>query len=482
MLRALGIFLFLGISWSVRSQGGPYGTAYYPEKLRADTEVLRALVHEAHPDPYRYVTKEELDAAFDRVVDSITVPLTAGQYLERLMPLFRSIGDSHCYPELGIAAQEHLRHDAALIPLKVRFLVDGIHVLEELKGYRSLPPGARILAINALPMATIIERMEDLVVADGANRTLGRYLVERDFSVLLNRVACDTSMFRLNLQVDGVEEERTIFAMTGDEIARSRKPAGAALMPWRAEWEPESGSVWVTLGTLEADSLERAGQNSGRFLAAMLQELEQNKAHTLVLDLRGSAGKDPAMAEIVFATVAQEPFRAVQRITARSAAPPHYYELAAPNPEYYASVGRNYVIDPLGAMDGRPSDERFELKSPMDAAFAGRVFVVCDGATRDAAALLVMLAKRTGRARILGEEIGSNALSFTDGGELLVTTPNAGVRVHVPLVRLFPSGQPTGATDHGELPDHALEQRSWGIAKGRDTVKETVLRMLRELQ
>ena len=481
MLRLPIVVLVLLCVCHVSGQNARREALLYPEKLREDTEILRALIHEAHPDPYRYVSKAQLDAAFDRVLDSLSIPVTVGRYVRMLMPVFHLLGDANCYPELGVVVQERLRHSVPVIPLKVRLLADGLYVEEELKGFRSLPPGARIVAINAVSMDTLLERMERLVVADGSNRTLRRHLVERDFPELLNRVMGDTSAFRLLLGFEDKQEERTIFAMTGDEIARSRKPAGPSLMPWRAEWEPESNAFWVRLRTLDSDSLESAGQNSGRFLTAMLQEVEKDHARTVVLDLRGTGGSDLALTEEVFAALAKERFRAVQRITARSAAPPQHYDLVMPKPEYYASIGKHYVTDPVGTM-APPGDERLQLKEPMHGAFQGKVYVVCDGATRDAGAMLVMLAKRTGRARVVGEEVGSNALSITGGGELLATTPNAGIRVHVPLVRYFPEGSCDGALDRGEMPTYPLEQQAWGIAKGRDTVKETLLRMLRELQ
>lgn len=480
MRRILIGFLVLLPTIHANGQNVRRDPVLYPEKLREDTEILRALIHEAHPDPYRYASKEQLDAMFDRVIDSLAIPVNADRYIDILMPVFHLLGDAHCYPEPGAIAQEHLQHNVPVIPLKVQSLADGLYVEEELKGFRSLPPGARIVAINDVPMDALLERMERLVVADGSNRTLSRHLVEQDFPELLNRAMGDTSAFRLLLRVGDSEEQRTIFAMTGDEIARSRKPAGPALMPWRAEWEPESNAVWVSLRALDDDSLESAGQSSGRFLTAMLQEVEKNVARTLVLDLRGAGGSDLALAEQVFATIAKKPFRAVQRITARSAAPPQHYDLVMPKPEYYASIGKHYVTDPVGTM-APPGDERLQQKEPMHGAFQGKVYVVCDGATRDAAAMLVMMAKRTGRARIVGEEIGSNALSITGGGELLATTPNAGIRVHVPLVRYFPEGQCDDACDRGEMPMYPLEQQASGIARGRDTVKETLLRMLREL-
>src|SRR5436189_2023022 len=113
-------------------------------------------------------------------MDSLAVPISAIRYQELLMPLFHRIGDAHCYPEPGAVRQEWMRHEVPIIPLKVRVLVDGLFVEEELKGFRSLPPGAKILSINAIPVSDLLQRMEKLVVTDGANTTLGRHLIERD--------------------------------------------------------------------------------------------------------------------------------------------------------------------------------------------------------------------------------------------------------------------------------------------------------------
>ena len=84
---------------------------------------------------------------------------------------------------------------------------------------------------------------------------------------------------------------------------------------------------------------------------------------------------------------------------------------------------------------------------------------------------MVMLAKRSGRARVIGEEVGTNAFSFTGGRELLVTLPNSGVRFTVPLIRYVPDGNCSGPVDHGEQPNYVVEQRPEGLARGRDTIR-----------
>lgn len=468
MVRSFALLLVLALAWNIHAQNGHRQNVLYPEQVREDTEVLRALLHASHPDPYRYATKAELNARIDRLIAGLSASMSADHYLDSLMPVFHMVGDAHCHPEPGVEELDHLQHRALLIPVRVRWLDGGLYVDEELKGFRSLPAAARIVSINGRDIEGILDRMNSMVVADGSNTTLRRRLIERDFPVFLNRVVGDTSAFMLRFEIDGLEKEQLVFAMNGDEIMRSRKPAGPELLPWRAEWHPESGTVWATITTLESGAVERSGQSLSRFLPALLQEAERNKAHTLVVDVRGASGGDPATAETIFAAFAMEPFNAIRRTPRAGIGQPLRSAQAGPNP----SAGEMLI-----SMDG---DAR-GLKFPLPNAYKGGVYIVADGATRDASALLVMLAKRSGRARVVGEEIGSNALRFTGGGEVITTLPNSGIRVHVPMQLHLPEGEPSGPPDHGEIPNYPLEQQPWGIGTGRDTVKETVLRMLSEM-
>jgi hypothetical protein len=198
---------------------------------------------------------------------------------------------------------------------------------------------------------------------------------------------------------------------------------------------------------------------------------------TLVIDVRGAAGADLGMAELAFSMIAKEPYRVVKEITMRQ--PEGYAEGRVP---MYASVGERSLPESDRATSVPADDPRLALTKPYEKAFAGKVYVVCDGLTRDAGAALVMLARRSGRARIVGEEVGSNSMSFCGGREVVITTPRSKLRLHVPSTRFVPEGQGDGPADHGELPHHTVEQQPWGLAKGRDTVRSALMEMIRELQ
>ena len=477
-------FVYATLSFGAFAQPHFGGPVIYPEKLHEDLEIMRGLVHQAHPDPYRYCTHSELDRLFDALRDSIRVPIRTDEFQAMLVPVFQRIGDANLAPELDLPTFKNLMNSTAVLPLKVRVIEGELYVDEELRGFRSLPVGSRIRAINGLPAHRILDQVGALLLADGANESLRWKLVERYFPWLLLRATGYASGFKLDLELPagGVIEE-TLFAITGEEIERSRKPAAEVLFPWSSVWETESGTLWVTMRTLDKDAIESSGQSVERFLGDMLKELKDGRARNLVIDLREAGGRELGMAEVVFATIAREPFRVVQGMSVRSDSPPEGYGFIDPQPEHYASVQAHYLPHDLnGTAFLRPDDDRLVPVQPQARAFDGKVYVVCDGGTRDAAAALVMLAKRHGRARIIGEETGTNAYSFTGGRELLVTAPNSRVRLRIPLVRYLPDGTATGAMDHGEMPHHPVQQRPADIAKGRDTVKRSLLETIKELQ
>lgn len=467
---------------AVLAQGSGADGPFYPEKLHADLEVVRDILHRAHPDPYRYATHAGLDRALDDVRDSITVPLDRQAFLNALMPVFHLVGDAHCYPDLSAAQRGQMQQDVPVIPIKVSILSNGIYLEDELKGFRSLPLGARIVSINGYSDQEILSQMGRMITVDGSNTTLRTRRMEREFPWLYRRFIDPSSSFQVRyVTADGTEAEQRIFAMTGEEMSRTMKPTGTGLNPWRVFWDQDSEALWITLRTLDLDSLSQAGIRPDKFLAAMLKEAKRNKARTLVFDVRGAAGRDLAAAEVLFASVAKAPFRVVQTMTVRTM-DPLVEPLPELPPEHRYMVADQFVPGPHGVSHLRPDDQRLQHLQPMSKAFQGKVYVVCDGMTRDAGAAFVMLAKRSGRARVVGEEVGSNALSFTGGRSLVAELPHSGLELHVPLVRYVPDGMPSGSLDRGERPHHEVEQQPWGIAKGRDTLREALLEMIRELR
>lgn len=484
MLRSPIILLACVLASALLAQRMPQGHTFYPELLHEDLEALREVVHHTHPDPYRYVSRAELDRLFDAVRDSIRTPMSAQGFTAAIMPIFHSIGCAHTYASQTEAALSEELRSARLIPLKVRVIDGGLFVESEPKGFRSIPLGSRIHGINDLTARQVLDRMSDHLVTDGRDTHYRDHLVEQDFPLLYHRfVEPFAGSFKVRFEApDGALGERIIMGMTMQEIADSQRALRMPLPLWRSNVYEDLGAMWVTLSTLDADTLAKAGFKPEQFLADLLKVLKRDQVKVLVLDIRGAGGRELAMAEMVFGMIAKEPYRVVRSMAVRSNNLPDRYDFTKPEAEFYASINGQYLPDGDGALVLRPDDPRLRFLEPTGKAFSEKVFVVTDGGTREAGAALAIMARRSGRARLVGKPTGTNALSFCGGREVVLTAPRTGVRFHIPLIRYTFDGMPSGPTDMGEMPHLDAAPVQWGLAKGRDTVRGALLEMLRELR
>lgn len=454
----------------------------YPEKLRADIEVHRAAIHNAHPDPYRYITRGELDALFDAVRDSITEPLTTDRFMWRMISVLRRIGDSRLRLEPDTVELKERLATATLPPFEVKVLDEGLYIAEELKGFRTFVPGSRIVSINGIGSARLLRDLGAWVICDGSSDACRARAIEERFLELFLLTYGHAAKYVIEAEgPDGAIREEVVAGLRVDEMNSARKPSGLPMHPWRTTWEPESATVWATFTTLEPADLETSGQRPRAFVDALLKELRALEARVLVIDLRGAGGAELGVAEVLFAAIARQPFRVLQGITVRAGQMHALPGLAELPDDYLASLDRNYLPVRNGVHALRPDDPRLSPVQPARNAFEGKVYVVCDGGTRDAAAAFTMLAKRSNRARVVGQELGSNAHSFTGGRTITVVAPNSRLRLNVPLLRYIPDGATEVPADRGESPHHVISQQPWGIATGRDAVRSSLLQMIREL-
>lgn len=485
-LRVLLPFLLMVAALVATHAQGPDpldGQRYYPERVAADLEIWRTTLHEAHADPYRYVTKAALDRAIDEAIAGARVPLTAAEVAALVNPVLQLIGDAHTVVQLPPAVETALRQRVPLLPLAVRAVGGDLFVEEELKGFRTIPSGSRILSINGRSAASILDTLATLAIADG-NDTLFRIRqVERDLPYLLYRYLDRSRTFTITFEPPGgrVRTERVV-GLTGEEVRAFVRSDEGPLLPWSATNHADHHTTWLTLRHFHTDSLLQAGIRPERLVEELRRDLKRNRSRVLVIDVRGAAGGELALAELVHSIYALKPYRVVQDMTVRVQAPPTHYGLCDDLSEFFATLHATYLPGDHGRLHLRPDDPRLEQMEPRPNAFDGKVYVVCDALTCEAAAALVMMAGRAGRASIVGEEVGTNSMSSCGGRILQLRAPNTGLLFRIPMIRYVYEGTPRGTPDQGERPDHAFAVDARALATGRDLLRDALMEMILELQ
>ncbi len=485
-MRAKGVWwaVFAGCSAvAVYAQDGPVARLTYPEDLREDLSVIQQTLEQAHPDPYRYHSRTELDSLFAGIAATFTTPLTAEGFMAAVLPVFKAIGDAGTVLEPPAALGAQYDHSEPLIPIKVAVIGDQLFLDAELKGFRSLPTGCELLQINGQPAAELLNKLRASLVPEGADTTLTDCRIEQDFPLLYRRFIGASDRFRITYRSSAGETgERDVFAMTKEEMRQTYAPKGVALAPWRLEEMPDLHAAWLTLETMDEKELEQFKINPERFLKGVQEALRRSKASTLVVDVRGAGGWDMGMAGQVFALIARKPYRVVSSMSIRSGEAPDANRYTETGADFFASVGGAYLPEVNGRRELKASDPRLVPVPPQKDAFGGKVYVVANGLTTGAGAAFVMMANRSGRARTVGGETGSNAASFCGGPMLTLTLPRTDCRLRVPLVRFVPEGTPAGPANRGEMPASPVARRWQDVAQGKDTVREALLQLIFELR
>jgi Peptidase family S41 len=457
--------------------------AYYgPEALKTDLRAFRQAVLQAHADPFRYQSQASVTAAFDRAERELADGRGMLDLEDALHPVLRALGDAHTRLIWPRSETMRFASDVPLLPMMVGISNGALYVRKGLDAAAMVRPGSRIDSINGTDGATIIARLMREVVGDGADATYEHRRIEASFPELFWRYMDRTSTaFEVVWTAPTGEQHRHIFGGISLNAREKEMGVNEREAPWRTTWYPRMNAMWVHFNTMEPAALTQAGVVPEAFVADLQIQIEQKNIRNLVLDVRGAGGYDLGVCEMIFALIAQHPYRAVQDISLRSLAKPKVDAVVEVPPRFYGVVGSNFIERPDGFLHLRPDDPRLDYLPPTPGAYDGRVFVLQDGATTEAAAALSMLAKRHGRATIVGEETGTNASGYCGGEFLRVTGPATGMVLEVPLVRYTMEGPLPGPADRGELPDYQLEPQPMAYAKGKDTMMEAMLALIQEL-
>ncbi len=475
--------LLVGQGAAAQEDGPLDGQQFYPEHIAEDLEAWRSTLHEAHADPYRHVTKGALDRAIDEAIARADRPLTSAQVADLVMPVLQLIGDGHTEVALPPDLEVVLREQVPLLPLSLRVVDGDLYVQEELKGFRSIPSGSRIMSINGRDARMLVDSLLAHVVADAGDTLARLRRVERDLPYLMYRHHDRSGEFTVDfVPYNGLRRTERLAGLSGAEVRRSLRPEATPLLPWSAAHHPDHRTTWLRMRSFDPDTLRLAGIKPERFVEDLRRDLARKQPGVLVVDLRGAGGQDLSLAELAHSIYARQPYRVLQDMTVRLSAPPTHRQQCSDLTDHLAAIPATYLPGDHGRHHLRPDDPRLEPLSPDPNAFDGRVYVLCDAHTLDAAAALVMMGRRSKRATVVGEPVGTNCLSSCGGRILEFHAPRTGLVFRIPVIRYVYDGSPTGALDRGEQPDRPFPMEVRALATGRDLLKDALMELILELQ
>jgi hypothetical protein len=479
-LQSLFVALALSAPIAAAAASAP-STMVAPADLREDFAILRHALEEAHPGLYRFTPRAEMDRVFDEAGRGLDRPMDAWQFYRVLAPVIASVRCGHTHVELPDSLTRQLNSERELLPLQVRVLGGRIWIHRDLTTEDGRLEGDELLAVNGVPAAKLLETMARATAGDGFVTTHTAQVLRRfRFAGLLERLYGFGGTYDVELRDSARGVERlSLRGATIPELTQrlaKRHPEDSARQT-NGEFELlDDGRI----ARLKLRGFGGMTDDSGKvdvrtFFRRSFESMRDHGTQALILDLRDNGGGEDALGRILFGYLVDRPFR--------------YYDDLVLNDRGFSFM--RYTVDfdsiPASAVEQR-SDGRYRAKGhpnwgtqqPESPHFAGRVYVLENGASFSTTCEFMSHVRDAGRATFVGEESGGAYVGNTSGGSVHLVLPHSGMQVGIPILRYDIAVAPARPFGRGILADVPVTYTIADVLAGRDNELATALELARK--
>lgn len=450
---------------------------FSPESLKSDLGILWDVLDEGHAGLDRYTPRNRLKQSFDGVMAGLTAPEEELDFYLKILPLIEEIKDGHTRAQLSPAAEAFLNTQPVIFPFELRFLDRRAYIFRNLSGDLEVRSGAELLEINGMPLDRVLQELLRLIPNDAGilsrkirqlqnPQTFGRL-----FAIRFGRQESFRIRFRPHSEV--ATREVSVPGIRGTDIMKilyERYPDTAARPPlYELSWQ---GTTAVLTIRAFADGPEKELPRYPVFLKDSFQTLVEKGTENLIIDLRENGGGDDHYGKLLFAYFADEPFQYYRALETKK---DHFdlFQYTTISKDAVAAATKRVKPNSRGWFDvqGHPNVGTQQPQSPR---FAGKVAILIGGLSFSATGETTSLFHYHKKAVFFGEECGAGYYGNTSGFMVMVTLPNTGIQVRVPLV-LYTMAVDGYPADRGIVPDFPVGPTIEDLLAGRDPVLEKAL-------
>ncbi len=467
-----------------------HAQTFSADSVRADLDLLRRTLIAYHPALDEFEQRDEFE-------DSIRVArerLSAGPsnvsmstVMLHIVQALAVVRDGHTFvnPYNQQGAVADARDASRVLPflfrvgragedehlIVTRDLTDGL-----------LPSGTTVYAIDERSTSSLLDQLVGLTRGDGRGvdaqrRTrlgiLPGHVLPRgwpEFDRLYPLVFGDGETTALHIQrPDDQHSEVVEVERIGQQERRERlRASGIDAFDDERAWSwrlIDDSTAYVRAGSFLSN---RFSAPADSVLARLFGAVRNSGATALMFDARGVEGGTLGYEHVAsYLTQRTVPCAAIDRVLlASDRADPAFFP-------YLRSWDEGWKQPiPAQALERLP-DGRYLLRGaggcshvePSPQAFGGHVVMLTDAFQTSATFLLGVHLRRSGLATLVGESLGGNRRGITGGLMVMLTLPQTGIVVDIPLLRqLGPSAPP----DAPIKPDITTEWTATDVSEGRD--------------
>lgn len=419
-------------------------TSFNQQQVKADFDALYESLISTHYNPYAYVSEQEFKQTYlslqEQISDSSYSLLETAKLYQRLVS---AIKNGHTTLDFPASSYFQYSDDGGKVfPLDLALEGDRAYIRANYSEQESIPHGAEVIAINGQPMATVLNKIRQLISAERryfSNTKLEvlsfpRYYwyafgQQKEFNVEIK--AANKS---LNYLVKGV------YVYDGFEAKKDEMLRAQQQLSFFDE------TAYLNPGHFSGDE-----QKFQLFIDNSFSEIKSKSAYNLIIDLRYNSGGNDSFSDYVVAYLADKPFKWYSSFSLRTS------QLLKADTKKNRDLSNPYWRSIMKNEDGAVYKFEFDNKYPVtkEKRFQGKVYVLINRHTHSQASVTAAQLQDYGLATIVGEETGDYPSLYAS--QFQYTLPETEITVRISkgyIVRVNGSEAPEGV-----MPDITIKDK-----------------------
>jgi tetratricopeptide (TPR) repeat protein len=415
-----------------------FNKIYTAEAYKADLDQLSKSIVKIHPNVFKFISQKNFTDIVEKCKSQITENTKFGEFSYLCNKIIASINCAHTGMG-GLYPENEMLPQALKFPIQTRWIGSQLFVIDPMNNSDELKPKDEILAINGVPVATLIDDIYQHVVAQGMVKTTKNHT----FNTL------SSSLIPYSL---GLPEKYSLTLKGAQKPIVLRKSEKAIGPYWDYlqycekqlcfEFLEDKKAALLTITSFNYYSWNNL-QEFVDFIDQSFREIKEKGIQNLIIDVRYNSGGSQSSAIHLLKYLVDKPFT------------------------YYSKAD---FPGKMGKIEGE------EVIFPNVNGYNGKVLFLIDGIGNSTTGHFMSLVKFLKLGTIIGEELGSN--QFCSAGSNSCRLKNTKLNYYV-ANNTHISTATTLPDEKGILPDHFVSQNIDDVINRKDVVKEFALGLLK---
>jgi C-terminal processing protease CtpA/Prc len=465
-----------------RTTDAAQATQLSPAQARADFDLMRQALEEAHAGLYRFSSKSEMDRVFTAQRAKLDRPLSTVDFMVVLMQTTAAIRCGHTGVQLD---SETLAAFAAAPSFPMRVMIENqkLFVLaNDTPSDSTMRPGMEILEINGRTPREIFDRIMPVLTVDGDvesgkwRRLEGNF--PRNYWLLIDQAKEFSIKAR---STDGKTTNVRLAGVTAEDRKRNSNPVNheSKAHLQKLEWSQGNLSLRFLKDPEVAQIRIRGfgGDDYPQWIESTFRTLREKGTKTLVIDLRGNGGGEDLYGAVLVSYLTDQPFRYFDHISVK-AIDLSFKARTDWDAEDERRLREGVTANPAGGfLVTQKYHPGVAEQPPGKYSFLGKTIVLINGLTFSTAADFCAVAHHLKRATFVGEETGGGYYGNNSGDMPLLTLPNSKAQVRVPLFEYWNAVPGYDGKRRGVRPDVEVPTTAKNLLRGVDEQLEVALQL-----